>query len=117
MFGFHGQRQQADSVDKEFIGQHWSVLVEEDFMEGHGGYFGDDDSAEGVGNWGVDAVELHFEGVGLAIGEMDGGIFFEVCEVEDFIDNFLFDDFFFFEANDFFVVHEGQQSIRKSIYL
>ena len=40
-------------------------------MEGHGGYFGDDDSAEGVGDRGVDAVELHFEDVGLAIGDID----------------------------------------------
>jgi hypothetical protein len=40
-------------------------------MEGHGGYFGDDDSAESIGDGGVDGFELHFEGIGLAVGEID----------------------------------------------
>ena len=74
-------------------------------MKGHGGYFSDDDSAESIGDGGIDAFELHFKGIGLAIGDIDVQIFFKECEVEDFIDNFLFDDLFFFEANDFFVAH------------
>jgi hypothetical protein len=40
-------------------------------MKGHGGYFSDDDSAESIGDGGIDAFELHFKGIGLAICEID----------------------------------------------
>ena len=46
--GLAVERDQAEAVSNEFVGQDGCVGVDLDEIDGHGGYFREDDPAEGV---------------------------------------------------------------------
>ena len=92
-------------MDQELIRQHRGILVQEHFMERHGGDFGNYDPPQGIGNGGIDSFHFHFHSIGISIGDVDCEVFLEVCEVEDLVDYFLLYDLLLLETDDFLGAH------------
>lgn len=58
-------------MGKDFVLDDGGILVDEDILNGEGRYFGEQDSAEGVGDGGVDGDEGEGRVVGGVSVEVD----------------------------------------------
>lgn len=61
------ERDQAETVREELVGQDGGVGLDLDQVDGHRGHLGQDGAAEGVGEGEVDGAELKVDAVGLRL--------------------------------------------------
>lgn len=68
-------------MGENFILNDWGVVLDEDVFDGEGGYVGDYDVVEGVGDGGVDVDEGEGGFVGVVLVEFDWEVVFEVFNI------------------------------------
>ena len=66
--GFAVERNQAEAVSDEFVGQDGCVGIHLDEIDGHGGYFREDDPAEGVCKSQGDVIQCKIDVGGGSLG-------------------------------------------------
>lgn len=66
---FRVEGNEAQSVGEEFVGEDRGVLFDFDQVDGHRWDFGEDDSAEGVGEGEIDGAEFEIHAVWLGLGQ------------------------------------------------
>lgn len=84
-------------MDKQLVGDDWSILVHQNFVESHGGYLSYDDPSECIGCGCIDADEIHLQEFWGIFVDGDCQAFLEARQIENLLLAFILHNFFLLE--------------------